>query len=299
MEIDLIIIWNPAEERFHVWTHKKQCSFDSDFGDQSKTIDNKYGVIPYVVIHRAYPVLDLLPVNHNRNLYETNLATGVALTDFGWLKHHNSFKQVAFTNVNAKLSDEVANQVLDPSRPVTSPGGMQVLDMQANLKEHLGVTLEAAGYALNTMGIRPAAVRGHESYTSGYAMMLADKDRLERQDALRMIFTPNEKRLYRTARIVGEKDGISLPKGELSLEWPDVGPGQDPKEQRESWKFSLEHKLKSPQEVMREMGKDDESIESTMQEWQEWNLALPSIPGLVLPPEDPEPNPDPEPSAGE
>jgi len=85
-------VWTP-EHHFHLdkgWNIKTPAKLDVD-ADPHR---NPYGVVPYVCTHTCYPTGSFWHWHEAQGLHDATLHLGVAMTDWGHLRHLQSFKQL-------------------------------------------------------------------------------------------------------------------------------------------------------------------------------------------------------------
>ena len=239
-----------------VWTDEFYATYDRDFNlvpDEGNPENlNPFGVIPWICIHNNYPSDGrVFHEGESEQLRQATLATGVQKTDFNHIQHLQSFKQL----VGIGLDDEEKMQKMaDPSAMMTidNPGGsVQVLDMQANLKQHLETVLEASAVTLNQLGIRPEMTKGTLSAQSGYALTIQLHNLESQWEKRRNLWRMYEQRFYDVARAVWEFfTDEELPEGVVQVEYQPLGPGANLSEEVNTYKTAVDAKLISRKRAM-------------------------------------------------
>ena len=235
---------------------------------ENPDFENPYGMIPYVACHAVYPTRHFWHHKETTGLREATYSVGIGKTDHNHLRHHQSHKQIVIT---ADDVDKDFRRILGDSSTAMHIRGdgasAQVLDMQVNLREHFETLMGAAQAVLALYGINPQAVRGTLEAQSGYALELKMHKQEQVWDSYRRSWSRCEKMLYDVAQVVWEVDGPGgLPEGEIDIDYPEIGPGRDPKEVADLVSQYLADGLISKKEAMRRIGMTDEQIELMEQE---------------------------------
>ena len=216
------------DRRVYLGANYEEIRIDDDDDDGT----NPYGVIPYVLVHAAYPACGVWHESDALGLYEATLEAGVQKTDHNHLRHLQSFKQLFFSGLD---NETLARMAADPSTAIYTKNpqaSASVLDLQADLQAHLDSLLSSVGATLNLAGIRPEAVKGTMSAESGYALTIKMHKQAVVWEQQRTLWRVWERLLYDVARVVALVDGgVELPEGQLEVEFGEIGPTRDPSEQ--------------------------------------------------------------------
>ena len=241
LEVLAIIIKLPGAETgaqacYSVWTEGTHCKTDASFrpiySEQNPDHTNPYGLIPYVISHARFPALSFFNEQDSFALRDATLDAGVRMTDHAHLRHFQSFKQLAITGT----TDEALGRLsLDPSAValIKNPqASVSVLDLQADLREHLETIHLATRPTLTMSGIWQDVIRGSSESSSGYALSLKMHKQETEWKHLRGLWLLYERALYKIASIVGQVDaGLTLPAGLLEIEFPKIGAQANPLDQ--------------------------------------------------------------------
>ena len=276
------------QAHYSVWTDGSHFLAD----EQMRPLDsienpdhlNPYGVIPYVVAHARFPAQAFFNERDAFGLRDATLDAGVQKTDHNHLRHIQSFKQLAITG---STDENLGRLALDPSlcALIKNPqANVQVLDLQANLREHLETLFLGVRPTLAMSGIWQDVVKDSSDSASGYALSLKMHKQTVEWDRLRGLWTLYERQLYSVASVIAAVDaGVSLPVGELDVVFPDIGPASNPLD-----KAQLAEKYQavgmSRSMIWREVfGKSEEWIEQNAaelaeQEWADAPIEIPAMP---------------------
>ena len=273
---------------YSVWTDGSHFLADEQMRplDSEENPDhlNPYGVIPYVVTHARFPAQSFFNQRDSFGLRDATLDAGVQKTDHNHLRHIQSFKQLAITG---STDEQLGRLSLDPSlcALIKNPqASVQVLDLQANLREHLETLYLGVRPTLAMAGIWQDVVKGSSDSASGYALSLKMHKQTTIWARMRGLWSLYEKQLYSVASIVSFVDaGVVLPMGNYEVEFPDIGPASNPLD-----KATIAEKYQavgmSRQNIWREVfGKSEEWIaqneaELTAQEWADAPIEIPAMP---------------------
>lgn len=280
-------------DTFAVWTDGSHFICDSTFTPYESESNpehlNPYGVIPYVITHARFPASGaFFNEQASKGLYDATLQAGVQKTDHNHLRHIQSFKQLAITGA---ADESLSRMALDPSlcAIIKNPqASVQVMDLQANLREHLETLYLGTRPTLTMAGIWQDVVKGSSDSSSGYALSLKMHKQTTIWQQLRGLWTLYERWLYAVAGRVLEVDaGRTLPTGELLIDYPEIGPAANPLD-----KATVAEKYQilgmSRQNIWREVfDKTEEWIEQNEQELA--NTTLADAPMVVPPMPEPEP----------
>lgn len=247
---------------------------------------NPYGIIPYVCAHSLYPTASFWHHHEAEGLYQATLLMGVALTDWGHLRHLQSFKQLVI-RTEEKDGSKIAKIAADPSSTLMLRGptaSASVLDMQADLSGHLNALFDRAEAILHLYGITADVVRGNAqlSASSGYALQLKLHSMERIWEGQRIGWRLWERELWRVARVVLPiEGGPTLPDDALDIAWGEIGPGRDPVQTQEQARLMLSAGMISKRESLRLVGYTEEQIEQIIAEQlDEMEMfAPPSLPG--------------------
>ena len=234
-----LLIVQVSDTRWAIWTDEDYLVVDPAFNVAPEFTgegDNPYGMIPYVLCHSALPVAGIWAHRETEHLRTATLQAGVNLTDHNHLRHHQSFKQLVIRS--DKHDDQLSTMASDPSKAITVRGqgaGAEVLDMQANLREHLETLLNQAAAVVSQDGPSPDSIRGtRTTASSGYALRIENHETEMGRDKQRELWALWERLIYDIAVVVADvHDGEFLPEGILSVSYGDTTPGQNPVEQAE------------------------------------------------------------------
>lgn len=283
LKLDAIAV-RLSETRWAIWTDTRHWIVGPNWeplpledGDGNRSNPegvNPYGVIPYVACHARYPSRGFWSHRKITGMLEATYQTGVGLSDHGYLRHNSSFKQLYIRS--DKADEKTAKMSADPTTVIHVRGAtaqVGVVDLQANLREHLETLMQGAQATLALYGIRPEAVRGQIDASSGYALKLKTHKQEAAWAAYRLAWTRNEQALYAVAQVVWNVDtGGVLPAGKLGIEYAQLGPGQDPKEQAELALMLVELGMSKANMWREVFGKDDDWIEANQKEREEERL---------------------------
>lgn len=281
-----LLLYRVGEKKYVCWTDEFQLDLD-EFFNVIEEFPNPYGEIPFVPFHAKYPARHFWHDREITPVLRANYEAGVSMTNIRYISKMQSFKQLAIKG--GKLDEATSKLVGDPGQALVIPhGDVTILDWQADLTGLLNTLIEQAGFALNLYGLRPEAVRGTLSASSGYALSI-EKAELERQwEILRTVFRLWDGMLYRKgAKIwsvdLGKEEFQDLPTqedfpvGKYKIEYPEIGPGRDPKEkadlavQLQAGGWSVENTLR---EIWQ---KDEEWIDANRAEFQAANPLMPPV----------------------
>ena len=330
LELLVLVIQQPDESGFTVYTDELQIRFDKDFnvlieGDDGKdqvvtgefTVEgdprfaNPYGRIPFVIAHAQYPATDFWHFTHCQGLEQLNLATAISRAFFRRTEAYQSFLQLAAiggSDDEGKFAASVrmsVDQVID----VPAGGDIKVLDLQADLQGRFEVIQQQIDIGLSLYGLNPDSYRKKGTESSGFALQLKREDQENVRKKQRTLWEVYEQQLYDVARDVieqesGEEEGetISLPEGNIRLEWSPLGIISSPQEKWDLANSKIQGKVKSRLEyVMEDRGVSKEEAERILADidLDDSNPAPRDIPGGD--PIDPPPNPldPPDPGGGD
>ena len=272
--LDLVVIEHQNESgsvtHYEVWTDGEKARLNSAFKEDNRTVDgqkidaiqeNPYQIVPFFCMHAEYPAAEFWHGHTSDDLVQACLAMGVDLTDFGHIKHFQSYLRLF---INKGGTEKTGAQVYksDPSAVLEGSGpyaDAKVLNMQANLSVMLEVILKKAQFTVGLRGLRPILVEGGENAESGYALSIREHAKEEGWSRLRQLRTLDEKKMWDIARVVvPAQGGPEIPEGELIITWPELGPGGNPLERAQYVAFVKE--ILGEEESLRELGKTPEEI---------------------------------------
>lgn len=287
---DAIILHAPQRDdqskQYIVWTTEEWYYADVAFKPVGEVYPNKYGCIPFAVSHASFPAMRFFSTEDIYGLLDATYDAAVMLTDHFHLRHLQSYKQGYIAGTE---NEEIGRLASDPSNwlvlgnPTARVG---TIDMQADLQTHLETIFQAVRPILTQYGIWADVVRGRIDANSGYALSL----KMHRQQTVwrqqRVLWRVTERQVYKIAKVVAAKDGgVTLPDGQLDIDFPDIGPKSNPQEQA-----TLAQTLKgvgwSRAKMLAEIfGKDEEWIEQNeearIEEEANDNPMLPTMPDLL------------------
>jgi len=275
----LAIIIQLTEGTFAVWTSDTHYIADRQLNPIATHPDNianaaanggeyvnPYGVIPYVVTHARFPAMEFFNSQDSRGLYDATLTGGVQMTAHNHLRHLQSFKQIVISGTKDEAMGKI---VTDPARALLLPNpaaSASTLDLQADLATNLETMFQAQRPTLIMNGIWADAIRSTQTGGSGYALSIKMHKQQVLWQQLRVLWELYENMILDVARVVLLADaGVTLPIGDLRVEYPDIGPNSDPKEQA-SLAESHQRLGMSRQNIWREQGKSEEWIAQNEEE---------------------------------
>lgn len=250
----------------HVWTEEMLFILDSQWNLKSEEI-NEYGIIPWVDCHANYPLHRFFNDRESEGLKRATIQAGVAKTDYNHLRHIQSFKQLHISGASReeqktlKLGPSDALMLQDPNADIG------VLDLQANLSEHLESLLSSVAATLNLYGIRPEQVRGTLNASSGYALEIQMHETEKEWQHQRQMWRFYEQRIYKVASMIRERQRfVSLPEGDLEIDFPDIGPTSNPQDEIDYYIKNVNNGLMSKSTAMkRHHGYTEEEAQAEIQ----------------------------------
>lgn len=243
------------------WTTEEFCYLTAGFTLYGEIKPNPYGVIPYLPCHASYPSSAFWQYYDSFGLREATYSAAMAMTDHAQLRHIQSFKQLVIAGTPE--GKDWASMITDPTNAIhiKGDGRAEVLDMQADLPEHIDAILTSAAARLNMYGLRPDAVRGTLDASSGYALKIKERGKARVWGTQQRAWQLIEAQLYDLTCRVAEVDGMgafSLPRGLLEVEHADLLQVDDPQAQAQERATLVTAQIISRAEARRAMGYDDE-----------------------------------------
>lgn len=268
--------------RYAVWTKDSHFILDESFAPlplkDNPANKNFYGRIPYLAIHLGYPTTSFWTHQEMRGLRDATYRAAIHMTDHNHLRQMQSFKQLVLTGTPE--SKDWAKLILDPGKAIhlKGQGTADVLDLQADLGQHLDTLLTGAAAVLNLYGIRPDAVKGTIDASSGYALSLKMQGQQKVWSSLRRIWEAAERELYDLARVTASVDsGLTLPSGPLRVAFGEMGAPADPQTQASTLSALVTSGIYSKAEARRVLGKTEEESAQIEEETLAERVASPSI----------------------
>lgn len=253
--MDAIAIQTSEGGGFQVWTNEEFLLLDKDWnilpeGDQP----NQYGFIPWLACHANYPIHSFFNESQSEGLKRATIQAGVAKTDYNHLRHIQSFKQVVITGASKeeqktlRVGPSAAFHLQDPQ------GSVNVLDLQANLKDHLDSLLSSVAATLNLYGIRPEQVRGNLTASSGYALEIQMHETEKVWQHHRQMWRLYEQELFEMAREIQASESFTfLQGGQLVIDFPNIGPSGNPQDEIDYISKAVASGLMSKVEAMQRL----------------------------------------------
>ena len=192
-------------------------------------IVNPYGALPFVFMQNGFRDSSFFDMYTGNDLIEVTLDMAVYNTFKNYMIKWQSFKQIIVTGSNVGV---IQGQVLDPSQALTAEGediNIDVLDLQANLKE-LKETIEsqATSVAIN-YNISPSQFRMTGQVSSGFSLQMENTNLDEYTEEQQADFIDYEKELYRLLVIVGNVEGANFSENaEFNVTFPDITYAESP-----------------------------------------------------------------------
>jgi hypothetical protein len=239
-------------------------------------------MIPYVVCRGSYPTRHFWHHRQINGLLEATYTIAIGKTDHTYLRHMQSHKQLVIHSDDD--TEKVTRMTMDAMSAIHvrgSSAGASVLDMQANLREHLDTLLQAGDAVLSGEGIRAETTRGQLDASSGYALTIKEHKQAQRLESYRRSWARNERELLDVVRSVWAEDaGGIIPDGSLEIQFGALGPGQNPLEKAELAKRYLDLGFSEDRIFSEVLGKSADWIEknkATREEERINRLALAPI----------------------
>lgn len=229
--------------------------------------DNPFGLVPFFVMHYEYPCAEFWHGYASDDLQRACLDMAVSLTDFNHIKHYQSYLLLFLKKdgTDDKLGSIVktdASAVLEARGPNADA---KVLDMQANLLNHLEVIIKKAQFTLGLRGLRPTILHGDTQVESGFALMVREYKKLEYWQGLRQLRTLDENRMWEIARVViPQEGGPDIPEGELIIEWPSMGMGGVDIEKAQF--AQIAQNMVSEEQAIRYLGHNETEVQKILEE---------------------------------
>ena len=262
-----------GETEYQFWSDASHGTLDKEFNWIGEVDRNPYEIIPIVVAHSRFPVRRFWQGHQANGLVRTTLEAGIAMTCLRYLQKMQSFK---ILNLPSYPDD---NFVLDVANPIVTPNGAAtVLDWQADLQSFLDMILSHISTVLNFMGVRPEAVRGTLDASSGYALSIKMYDLQVVWDKLRRMWQMHENDLWRIVRrvyLVDKGENI-LRDGDLTIDYADIGPADDPKEKAELGKVYKDIGM-SQRHMWEHLGYSEDWIDENFEQRQDEQLRFRQI----------------------
>ena len=236
-KLDVLVV-QISKTRWIVWSDEYCIRVDNQFKPvkgENDNIINDYGTIPYAPIFARYPSRGFWHEHHNKGLYDATMKIAAQMTNYGHLRHHQSFLQVWYRS--DKDVKNITSIILDPAKALHLRGSQAqagTIDLQANLRENLETIMQDATQTLALYGINPEAVRGKVEAQSGYALQIKNHKQQRTQNAYSRAWIRGEHRLYSVAQKVWAVDAPEapqLPDGTLDIQMASTAPPQNPIEQ--------------------------------------------------------------------
>lgn len=289
LSLDVVIVEHVDGDRtsYEVWTAEERLRLDANWQvvkGEDAVAPNQYGVVPYVVAHSEYPSASFYHGDAADDLAQACLDLGIGLTDFGHIKHFQSYKQGAVRADSLKDSD-LARFKSDPASWLSLKGANAhawAIDMQADLQGHLNVCLDKSQFTVGLRGARPTLVRGEESAASGYALLIKEWKKTAVWQQLQQLWMLWETQLWAVARqVVPKEGGPAIPEGDLWIAWPQLGPGSSKLETAQY--VSTVAAVLGEEESLRELGYSDDDIQRIIRQKVEESVRNPMISPMLLP----------------
>lgn len=232
--ISSLVVQSPSG--FTYWDKSVAVRLDKGFYEIEME-EHGLGAIPYIAAHLTYPLSSFWHEQSSVPLRDATLLACVRMTDHIHLEHMCSHKQLA---LSSKLQGDAPEVVLDPTsvlivRDGGKGGSATVLDMQADLGQHLDSILDEAAATLNLYGIRPEQTRGTLTASSGYALQIQMYSQERVWASMRTMWSHWESRLYRMAAAVAYvTGGTAFPAGDLVVRHAAIGPPLSLREKAET-----------------------------------------------------------------
>jgi len=280
LKLILVVIEHTNSEgnttHYEVWTQDDYAIYNTGWNKIDTTKEARYshlpeenifGFVPFFVMHFEYPAAEFWHPYASQDLYSACLDLAVALTDYNHIKHYQSYlllfiKKDGNSDSKAGVIKSDAGAFIEGSGPNADA---KVLNMQANLLNHLEVILKKAQFTLGLRGLRPTIMHGDTQVESGFALMVREHKKLEYHSKLRQLRTIDEQYMWRLCReIIPIEGGPEIPEGQLMIDWPEIGPGGNPIELAQ-YVQTLQGIL-SPQQMLREIGKNENEVQKILAE---------------------------------
>lgn len=272
--LDVVIIEHTNHKggvsKYEVWTEGtwehynsawKPMSVKGESGEEAERT-NPYQMVPFVVAHAEYPSTMFWHGAASDDLAQACLDMGVSLTDFGHIKHFQSYKQGAIKSDSLKEAD-ISKLKSDPASWIQLKGSTAnafAIDMQVDLMGHLNALLDKSQFTVGLRGARPTLVRGEESASSGYALKIKEWKKAQVWQHQRQLWHLWEESLWNVSRVVfPHEGGPTLPEGKLDIDWPELGPGSSRIETAQY--VATIASVLGEEESLRELGYDEVEVQ--------------------------------------
>lgn len=192
---------------------------------------NPYGFVPWILTP-SHLISGAIDDTETDGLATLTLEVGVARTDLSRLRHLQSHRQIVFTvGSGGKLDSESgAKYSYDPATPLILRQGTtaSVLETASDISKLQETIATMVDVGLRPYGFQQSVVRGTDSASSGYALLLQSREMSRILARHRTMWGVHEAAIWDAARSISKLDGgPPIPEGTLTLEWPSPYPEID------------------------------------------------------------------------
>jgi len=203
---------------------------------------NPYGVIPFVYLHNKEIIDDFWNTAGNADdLANANLHINMKLTEMSHKYRFKSFNPVWITGVDAKSSDVKFgyDRVLTIADSEADVGHLASEHMFADDIEVIKFEIQQIerNYHLNiTWGIEGSA-------PSGFSLVVQNMAHMDDLEDFTDVARDWEDQIVEMERVIGKVDGLSVPEGDLRVDFTEIRQPISQDEKNKKWDFEFKNKL--------------------------------------------------------